>query len=136
MAANKIICYPFDVVNGELLKYTEFDITQEEAKICQEKGSLIKTYERCFYGSKPEYTTIEWRPNTIFEATLMLKDTQKNGCSSKNAVWIDTKTKKEHNMFIVDVLDLIRADHGVHILSGKFTYVKRGANYAIKWLSE
>ena len=135
MAAKKLICYPFDV-NGDLLNYTKFDITQEEAKICYEKGKFSKTYETRYNGCKPTYTTIEWRPNTIFEATLELKNTQKNGCSAKDAIWVDTATGKEHQMFIVDVLDLIRADHGFHLLSGKFTYVKRGANFAIKWVNE
>ena len=133
MAAKKLICYPFDV-NGNLLNYTKFDITQEEAKTCYEKGTFIKTYETQYGGCKPKYTTIEWRRNTFFEATLELKNTQKNGCSAKKAIWIDTTTGKEHQMFMVDVLDLIRADHGFRILHGKFTYVKRGANFAIKWV--
>lgn len=64
MAAKKQICYPFDV-NGELIKYTEFNITKEEAKICYDKGTFTKTYEIRCYGCKPVYKTIEWRPNTI-----------------------------------------------------------------------
>lgn len=37
-------------------------------------------------------------------------------------------------MFIKDVDELLRQDMGVSSVHGIFTYVKRGANYGIKFL--
>ena len=136
MAKKNLICLPFKE-NGEIMDYTEFKLTPEEAKVCYEIGSLTKTYMTQYYCSEPRYTTIEWRPATYsFTATLELQDTQRNGCSAKNAIWLDRATGKVYYMFMADVLNLLREDKGFHKLTGKFMYVKRGANYGIKWAGE
>ena len=136
MAKKNLICLPFDE-NGEIIGYTKFKLTPEEAEECYETGSLTKTYMTQYYGCEPKYTTIEWRPATYsFTATLELQGKQRNGCSAKNAIWLDRATGKVYYMFFVDVLDLLRVDNGFHILTGKFMYVKRGENYGIKWVGE
>ena len=127
------IFYPFDP-NGKLMGYTEFKLTPEEETICSKEGTFKKTYKEQYCASEPTYTTIEWRPNTEFEATLELQDTQRNGCSSKKAIWVDTVTGEEYEMFIKNILDLCRVK--LRVLSGKFTYVKMGANFAIKWIGD
>jgi len=135
MAAKKdaLICYPFDE-EGNMLNYVKVDkLSAEEAEECYIKGSLKKTYAVRYPGGTLHVQNIEWRPNRIFKATLELVK-QKNGCSSKVAIWKDQTTGKTYTMFIRDVLDLILVDHGYHILTGEFSYVKRGANYGIKWL--
>jgi hypothetical protein len=49
---------------------------------------------------------------------------------------LDRATGRVYYMFMADVLNLLREDMGFHKLTGKFMYVKRGANFGIKWVGE
>lgn len=47
--------------------------------------------------------------------------------------WLDDDGN-EYPMFIKDVDDLLKQNMGTSNIHGIFTYVKRGANYGIKFL--
>lgn len=73
-----------------------------------------------------------WKPNEEIELTLHY-DGYGRGRSAVTFYWKDDNGHK-YPMFIKDVDELLRQDMGTSSVRGIFTYVKRGANYGIKFL--
>lgn len=114
--AKKLICFPF--VDGNLREYSFTDLSDEERQKVY-NGEVIKTPE-------------EWKPNTEIELTLHYKGYGR-GRSSVTFYWKDDDGH-EYSMFIKDVDELLKEDLGASRVHAIFTYVKRGANYGIKFL--
>ena len=73
-----------------------------------------------------------WKPNKEVELTLHYKGYGR-GRSAVTFYWADDDGHK-YPMFIKDVDELLRQDIGTSSIHAIFTYVKRGANYGIKFL--
>ncbi len=76
--------------------------------------------------------TIVWKPNTEVELTLHYQGFGR-GRSSVTFYWLDDDGNR-YPMFIKDVDELLKQDLGASSVHAIFTYVKRGANYGIKFL--
>ena len=122
--AKKLICFPF--VNGDLQDYTwhELDDDERERVYNGEEVTTNFTYDN----SKK----IVWKPNEEIELTLHYKGYGR-GRSAVTFYWIDDSNHK-YPMFIKDVDELLRQNMGTSSVHAIFTYVKRGANYGIKFL--
>lgn len=78
---------------------------------------------------------VEMRPNAPFRATLEVVSIER-GRSAARFVLRDTTTGTEYPMFMVDVLDMMRA--GIRKggrITGLWQAGKRGANYGLRLLS-
>ena len=75
-----------------------------------------------------------WKPNEEIELTLHYNDYSR-GRSSVTFYWVDDDGHT-YPMFIKDVDELLRRDIGTSCIHAIFTYVKRGANYGIKFLRD
>ena len=120
--AKKLICFPF--IDGNLQEYTAYDLDDSER-------------ERDYNGEKIISTTytdkvIEWRKNEEVELTLHY-EWYSRGRSSVTFYWTDGNGHV-YPMFITDVDELLRQDIGASSVHAIFTYVKRGANYGIKFV--
>ena len=73
-----------------------------------------------------------WKPNMEVELTLHYQGYGR-GRSAVTFYWVDDDGHK-YPMFIKDVDELLRQDIGTSSIHAIFTYVKRGANYGIKFL--
>jgi hypothetical protein len=106
-----------------------------------QNGSLLH-YARN-YGSRDgaaryltEYgaTTIDWRENEVFSATLRI-DNVESGRSAKFVWWksaggVDTR---RYPMFVVDLVHLVDHSEIWHgIVSARWRVQKRGENYGIR----
>ena len=111
--AKKLICYPF--IDGNLQEYSFNDLDDSER-------------ERVYNKDKKEV----WRPNEEVELTLHYKGYGR-GRSSVTFYWTDDN-EHEYPMFIKDVDELLKENMGTSSVHAIFTYVKRGANYGIKFL--
>ena len=83
------------------------------------------------YSSYPNYDE-DWRPNFEFDATLQL-DTYVRGRSASRLVWKDVATRVEYEMFISDAIKVLKK--GLEpggIITGKWIFCKKGANYGLK----
>lgn len=96
-------------------------MAKAEYKIPFDDNGNMLTYDRRYQ--------IEWRDNCQFEDTLTYKC---YGRGRSSAVFVFTKSDgKTVSMFMTDIDDIIpKMVNGV--LSGTFTYTKRGTNYGIK----
>lgn len=120
--AKKLICFPF--IDGNLQEYTAYHLDDSER-------------ERVYNGEKIISTTytdkvIEWRKNEEVELTLHY-EWYSRGRSSVMFYWTDDNGHV-YPMFIKDVDELLRQDVGTSSIHAIFTYVKRGANYGIKFV--
>ena len=115
--AKKLICFPF--IDGNLQEYSFNSLTDDEIKRAYDGEEIIKEKE-------------VWKPNEEVELTLHYKDFGR-GRSSVTFYWLDDNGH-EYPMFIKDVDELLRQDMGTSSVHAIFTYVKRGANYGIKFL--
>ena len=84
------------------------------------------------------YDWIVWKDNFEFDATLLF-DGYGRGRSSAVIMLIDDKTKIRYQMFLSTFDDLMRSkqhkieqNNGVISFTGKFTFCKKGTNYAMK----
>ena len=118
----KLICFPF--VDGDLQEYSFRNLDDSE----RERVYKGETVEIETYTGRKEV----WKPNEEIELTLHY-----NGYGrGRSAVTFYWKGDNDHQypMFIKDVDELLRQDMGTSSVHGIFTYVKRGANYGIKFL--
>lgn len=118
----KLICFPF--VNGDLQEYSFRNLDDSE----RERVYRGETVEIETYSGRKEV----WKPNEEIELTLHY-DGYGRGRSAVTFYWKDDNNH-QYPMFIKDVDELLRQDMGTSSVHGIFTYVKRGANYGIKFL--
>lgn len=86
--------------------------------------------------SYPDYKVDEWRDNYTFVATLKL-DTYERGRSAAYFVWRDVETGLRYPMFLTFTEEVLkRARVTMGIISGEFTFAKRGTNYSIRMVFE
>ena len=96
--------------------------------------------ERVYNGEEVTITAIcggkleVWKPNEEVELTLHYKEYGR-GRSSDTFYWADDNSH-EYPMFIKDVDKLLKDNIGISSVYAIFTYVKRGANYGIKFWEE
>ncbi len=118
----KLICFPF--VNGDLQEYSFRNLDDSErARVYRGESVEIEVYS-----GKKEV----WKPNEEVELTLHYNGYGR-GRSAVTFYWKDDDGH-QYPMFIKDVDELLRQDMGTSSVHGIFTYVKRGANYGIKFL--
>lgn len=118
----KLICFPF--VNGDLQEYSFSNLDDSE----KERVYRGETVEIETYSGRKEV----WKPNEEIELTLHYNGYGR-GRSAVTFYWKDDNNH-QYPMFIKDVDELLRQDMGFSNVHGIFTYVKRGANYGIKFL--
>lgn len=120
----KLICFPF--VNGNLQDYSYNDLTDEERRRVYD-GEEVVLKSHGSWGADEI-----WKPNAEVELTLKYVNYSRGRSSAK----IDWEDQKGHTypMFMTDMDELFKI--GVNTLSvhGIFTFVKRGANYGIKYV--
>ena len=114
----KLICFPF--IDGNLQEYSWNNLTDSERERVYNGEEVVK-------GSNEV-----WKPNKEVELTLHYKGYGR-GRSAVTFYWVDDDGHK-YPMFIKDVDELLRQDIGTSSIHAIFTYVKRGANYGIKFL--
>ena len=114
----KLICFPF--IDGNLQEYSWNNLTDSERERVYNGEEVVK-------GSNEV-----WEPNKEVELTLHYQGYGR-GRSAVTFYWIDDDGHK-YPMFIKDVGELLRQDIGTSSIHAIFTYVKRGANYGIKFL--
>ena len=114
----KLICFPF--VDGNLQEWSWNNLTDSERERVYNGEEVVK-------GSNEV-----WKPNKEVELTLHYKGFSR-GRSAVTFYWADDDGHK-YPMFIKDVDELLRQDIGTSSIHAIFTYVKRGANYGIKFL--
>ena len=116
--AKKLICFPF--IDGNLQEWSWNNLTDSERERVYNGEEVVKGFNEV------------WKPNKEVELTLHYKGF---GCgtSAVTFYWIDDDGHK-YPMFIKDVDELLRQDIGTSSIHAIFTYVKRGANYGIKFL--
>lgn len=122
--AKKLICFPF--VDGNLQEYSFNDLNDSERERVYNGEEVVKEF--VYNRDKKEV----WKPNEEIELTLHYKDYGR-GRSAVTFYWVDDDGH-EYPMFIKDVDELLRQDMGTSSVHAIFTYVKRGANYGIKFL--
>lgn len=118
----KLICFPF--INGDLQEYSFRNLDDSE----RERVYRGESVEIEVYSGKKEV----WKPNEEVELTLHYNGYGR-GRSAVTFYWKDNNGH-QYPMFIKDVDELLRQDMGTSSVHGIFTYVKRGANYGIKFL--
>ena len=116
--AKKLICFPF--IDGNLQEWSWNDLTDSERERVYNGEEVVK-------GSNEV-----WKPNKEVELTLHYEGYGR-GRSAVTFYWADDDGHK-YPMFIKDVDELLRQDIGTSSIHAIFTYVKRGANYGIKFL--
>ena len=114
----KLICFPF--IDGNLQEWSWNNLTDSERERVYNGEEVVK-------GSNEV-----WKPNKEVELTLHYKGYGR-GRSAVTFYWADDDGHK-YPMFIKDVDELLRPDIGTSSIHAIFTYVKRGANYGIKFL--
>lgn len=122
IVGKKLICFPF--INGDLQEYSFRNLDDSERERVY-RGEIVEIE---VYSGRKEV----WKPNEEIELTLHY-DGYGRGRSAVTFYWKDNDGHK-YPMFIKDVDELLRQDMGVSSVHGIFTYVKRGANYGIKFL--
>ena len=116
--AKKLICFPF--IDGNLQEWSLNNLTDSERERVYNGEEVVK-------GSNEV-----WKPNKEVELTLHYEGFGR-GRSAVTFYWVDDDGHK-YPMFIKDVDELLRQDIGASSIHAIFTYVKRGANYGIKFL--
>ena len=114
----KLICFPF--IDGNLQEWSWNNLTDSERERVYNGEEVVK-------GSNEV-----WKPNKEVELTLHYQGYGR-GRSAVTFYWVDDDGHK-YPMFIKDVDELLRQDIGTSSIHAIFTYVKRGANYGIKFL--
>ena len=122
--AKKLICFPF--IDGNLQEWSWNNLTDSERERVYNGEEVVKGF------SSDENKNEVWKPNKEVELTLHYKGFGR-GRSAVTFYWVDDDGHK-YPMFIKDVDELLRQDIGTSSIHAIFTYVKRGANYGIKFL--
>ena len=120
----KLICFPF--VDGNLQEWSWNNLTDSERERVYNGEEVVKGF------SSDNNKNEVWKPNTEVELTLHYKGYGR-GRSAVTFYWVDDDGHR-YPMFIKDVDELLRQDIGTSSIHAIFTYVKRGANYGIKFL--
>lgn len=120
----KLICFPF--INGNLQESSWNNLTDSERERVYNGEEVVKGF------SYDENINEVWKPNKEVELTLHYQGYGR-GRSAVTFYWVDDDGHK-YPMFIRDVDELLRQDIGTSSIHAIFTYVKRGANYGIKFL--
>lgn len=109
--------------NGDMLDYSYYGLSQEEEQKCKEEGRFEK-----IHGNYIEVFV----PNFEFEDTLVFTHFSR-GRSSVKAHFRSKYTEVRYEMFISDFEDVLKHNRiGNSHIRGKFTFVKKGANYGVK----
>ena len=116
--AKKLICFPF--IDGNLQEWSWNNLTDSERERVYNGEEVVKGVNEV------------WKPNKEVELTLHYQGYGR-GRSAVTFYWVDDDGHK-YPMFIKDVDELLRQDIGTSSIHAIFTYVKRGANYGIKFL--
>ena len=124
--AKKLICFPF--VDGNLQEYPFYELDDSQREQVY-NGEEIST--RYIYSDEKK---VIWKPNKEVELTLHYKGYGR-GRSSVTFYWLDNEGH-EYPMFIKDMDELLKEKIGVSDVHAIFTYVKRGANYGIKFVRQ
>lgn len=114
----KLICFPF--IDGNLQEWSWNNLTDLEREQVYNGEEVVKEVNEV------------WKPNKEVELTLHYQGYGR-GRSAVTFYWVDDDGHK-YPMFIKDVDELLRQDIGTSSIHAIFTYVKRGANYGIKFL--
>ena len=114
----KLICFPF--IDGNLQEWSWNNLTDSERERVYNGEEVVK-------GSNEV-----WKPNMEVELTLHYQGYGR-GRSAVTFYWVDDDGHK-YPMFLKDVDELLRQDIGTSSIHAIFTYVKRGANYGIKFI--
>lgn len=122
--AKKLICFPF--INGNLQEYSFHDLNDEERERVYNGEEVFREF--AYNKNKKEV----WKPNEEVELTLHYQGYGR-GRSAVTFYWVDDNGYR-YPMFIKDVDELLKQDMGTSSVHAIFTYVKRGANYGIKFL--
>ena len=122
--AKKLICFPF--INGNLQEYSFNNLTDDERERVYNGEEVVKGF------SYDENRKEVWKPKEEKEKKLKYKGYGR-GRSAVTFYWADDDGHG-YPMFIKDVDELLRQDIGTSSIHAIFTYVKRGANYGIKFL--
>ena len=122
--AKKLICFPF--VDGNLQEYSFNNLGDSEREKVYNGEEVVKNV--FYHDNKKEI----WKPNEEVELTLHYKDYGR-GRSSVTFYWNDDEGH-EYPMFIKDMDELLKLNMGTSSVHAIFTFVKRGANYGIKFL--
>ena len=120
----KLICFPF--IDGNLQEWSWNNLTDSERERVYNGEEVVKGFS--YDKNKKEV----WKQNEEVELTLHYKGYGR-GRSAVTFYWSDDDGHK-YPMFIKDVDELLRQDIGTSSIHAIFTYVKRGANYGIKFL--
>lgn len=120
--AKKLICFPF--IDGSLQEYVAYDLNDSERERVYNGERIINTT----YSKR----VIEWRKNEEVELTLHYKEYGR-GRSSVTFYWTDDNGHV-YPMFIKDMDELLKQNIGVSNIHAIWTYIKRGANYGIKFV--
>lgn len=120
----KLICFPF--IDGNLQEWSWNNLTDSERERVYNGEEVVKGF------SSDENKNEVWKPNKEVELTLHYQGYGR-GRSAVTFYWMDDDGHK-YPMFIKDVDELLRQDIGTSSIHAIFTYVKRGANYGIKFL--
>ena len=118
----KLICFPF--IDGNLQEYVAYDLNDSEREQVYNGERVINT----LYSNR----VIEWRQNEEVELTLHYKEYGR-GRSSVTFYWADDNGHV-YPMFIKDMDELLKQNIGVSNIHAIWTYIKRGANYGIKFV--
>ena len=121
--AKKLICFPF--IDGNLQEYSFNHLDDSEIERVYNGEEVVKEFVN---KNQKEI----WKPNEEVELTLHYKNYSR-GQSSVTFYWADDDGHT-YPMFIKDVDELLRQDIGLSSIHAIWTYVKRGANYGIKFL--
>lgn len=111
---------------------SESDIGSIGFDSIEQTGEWVSPYTSTF--RQP----IVFKKNYEFEANLQFSGFVR-GCSSAQASFMDYENMDgefptRYYMFLTDLSELIKTIGDVSILDGRFTFTKRGSNYAIKYL--
>ena len=120
----KLICFPF--IDGNLQEWSWNNLTDLERERVYNGEEVVKGF------SSDENKNEVWKPNKEVELTLHYQGYGR-GRSAVTFYWVDDDGHK-YPMFIKDIDELLRQDIGTSSIHAIFTYVKRGANYGIKFL--
>lgn len=119
----KLICFPF--VNGDLMDWSATDLSDSDRSRVY-NGEHIETGG--WYGTEV------WKPNEEVELTLHY-DHYTRGRSSVTFYWKDD-AGHSYPMFLNDLDNILTQDVCASPIHGIFTYVKRGANYGIRFVKK
>lgn len=120
----KLICFPF--IDGNLQEWSWNNLTDSERERVYNGEEVVKGF------SSDNNKNEVWKPNAEVELTLHYQGYGR-GRSAVTFYWVDDDGHK-YPMFIKDVDELLRQDIGTSSIHAIFTYVKRGANYGIKFI--